>query len=93
MLDYAKDLDLKLPLEPTVLNAMHRNRELELKRYRLFYIRRLFCFGFIGSMEESVPSYVHAMKFYDLTQKVWERTGPGWKPRVEEFENDVEFTN
>lgn len=69
MLDYAKDLDLKLPLEPTVLNAMHRNRELELKRYRLFYNRCLFCFGFIGSMEESVPSYVHAMKFYDLTHR------------------------
>ncbi|KAM7526916.1 hypothetical protein LguiA_016818 [Lonicera macranthoides] len=32
MLDYAKDLDLKLPLDPTVLNAMLRYRELELKR-------------------------------------------------------------
>ncbi|KAM7528825.1 hypothetical protein LguiB_032235 [Lonicera macranthoides] len=32
MLDYAKDLDLNLPFEPTVLNAMLRNRDLELKR-------------------------------------------------------------
>ncbi|KAM7502391.1 hypothetical protein LguiB_001295 [Lonicera macranthoides] len=32
MLDYAKDLDLRLPLEPTVLNTLLRNRELELKR-------------------------------------------------------------
>ncbi|KAM7502390.1 hypothetical protein LguiB_001294 [Lonicera macranthoides] len=32
MLDYAKDLDLKLPLEPTVLNTLLLNRGLELKR-------------------------------------------------------------
>ncbi|KAM7528822.1 hypothetical protein LguiB_032232 [Lonicera macranthoides] len=32
MLDYAKDLDLKLPFKPTILNTMLHNRELELKR-------------------------------------------------------------
>ena len=69
MLDYAIDLDLKLPLDPTVLNAMLRNRELELKRYHLFYICRFFLLVLLVQLEESACNYVHAMEF--MTHIKW----------------------
>ena len=33
MVEYAKSLDLNLPIEPLNLDAMVQKRELELKRY------------------------------------------------------------
>lgn len=38
MLEYAKSLDLKLPLEPSHLNAMLRKRESELTRYLIIFL-------------------------------------------------------
>lgn len=37
MLEYAKDLDIKLPLNQTHLSVMLHERELELRRYADYY--------------------------------------------------------
>ncbi|KAM7523290.1 hypothetical protein LguiA_013192 [Lonicera macranthoides] len=67
MLDYAKDLDLKLPFEPTVVNAMLHNRELELKR----------CYEWLPEERDAYLSYVSEgmpkLQDWEMVMKKYQR--------------------
>ncbi|KAM7528820.1 hypothetical protein LguiB_032230 [Lonicera macranthoides] len=67
MLDYAKDLDLKLPFEPTVFNAMLRNRELELKR----------CYEWLPEERDAYVAYVSEgmpkLQDWEMVMKKYQR--------------------